>query len=173
MTSPQFKNRAFSTTEKYFQQTLCCLGNLSRARNRAAAPRCQASIDRARRLPEAGPPWRCLKTRRQRTGPIFIYTLHRHELVHRGFEPSVPGYGGARCNGRRAMRPMSPSRSSERRSFAPPSSTSDLQHRDLSGGSDRSAKISGREGFFDQGGNFPDCRFKFPARPQKIPCSGA
>jgi len=113
------------------------------------------------------------KARRQRTGPIFIYTLHRHELVHRGFEPSVPGYGGARRNGRRAMRPMPPSRSSERRSFAPPSSTSDLQHRDLSGGSDRSAKISGREGFFDQGGNFPDCRFKFPARPQKIPCSGA
>ena len=27
----------------------------------------------------------------QGTGPIFIYTLHRHELVHRGFEPSVPG----------------------------------------------------------------------------------
>jgi hypothetical protein len=25
----------------------------------------------------------------QCTGPIFIYTLHRHELVHRGFEPSV------------------------------------------------------------------------------------
>ena len=27
----------------------------------------------------------------QGTGPIFIYTLHRHELVHMGFEPSVPG----------------------------------------------------------------------------------
>ena len=27
----------------------------------------------------------------QGTGPIFIYTLHRHELVHRSFEPSVPG----------------------------------------------------------------------------------
>src|SRR5262249_61935589 len=40
------------------------------------------------------------------------------------------------------MRPMPPSRSSERRSFAPTSSTSDLQHRDLSGGSDRSAKIA-------------------------------
>jgi hypothetical protein len=107
-----------------------------------AAPRCQASIDRARRLPEARPPV-ALASRLggQRTGPIFIYTLHRHELVHRGFEPAVPRLqlgptGGARCDRCRQ------SQSSERRSFAPTSSTSDLQHRDLSGGSDRSAKIA-------------------------------
>ena len=56
--------------------------------------------------------------------------------------PRSPGNGGARRNWRRAMRPMPPSQSSERRSFAPTSSTSDLQHRDLSGGSDRSAKIA-------------------------------
>jgi hypothetical protein len=31
----------------------------------------------------------------QRIGPIFIYTLHRHELVHRGFEPSVPRLRGS------------------------------------------------------------------------------
>src|SRR6516164_960134 len=65
------------------------------------APRCQASIDRARRLPEARPRPSTLGS--QGTGPIFMYTLHRHELVHRGFEPSVPGLwwssgatGGAR-----------------------------------------------------------------------------
>ena len=42
--------------------------------------------------------------------------------------PRSPGYGGAGCNWRRAMRPMPPSRSSERRSFASTSSTRDLQH---------------------------------------------
>ena len=85
-------------SKKYFQQVLCCWVNLSRVR---AAPRCQASIDRAARLPEARP--RPSTLGGQGTGPIFIYTLHRHELVHRGFEPSVPGLwwssgatGGAR-----------------------------------------------------------------------------
>src|SRR5262245_65466074 len=63
--------------------------NLSRVRNPAAAPRCQASIARARRLPEARP--RPSTLGGQGTGRIFIYTLHRHELVHRSFEPSVLG----------------------------------------------------------------------------------
>ena len=56
--------------------------------------------------------------------------------------------------------------------------------RDLSERSDlsvrgTSAKIADENGFPDQGENFqisriqgfPDCRFKFPARRQKIPCS--
>ena len=86
-----------------------------------------------------------LKARRQRTDPFSIYTLHRHELVHRGFEPLVPRLRGSSAQlAGSPMRPMPPSRSSERRSFAPTSSTSDLPHRDLSGGSDRSAKIATR-----------------------------
>ncbi len=45
--------------------------------------------------------------------------------------------------------------------------------RDLSGDRNWSAKIRTRAEFADQGGNFPDRRFEFPARPQKIPCSDA
>ena len=102
MTNRSIENRAFSTIEKILSTNAVLFGlNLSRVRNRAAAPRCQASIDRARRLPEARP--RPSTLGGQGTGPIFIYPLHRHELVHRGFEPSVPGLwwssgatGGAR-----------------------------------------------------------------------------
>src|SRR5262249_11389237 len=58
--------------------------------NDAAPPRCQASIDRARRLTEARPPWRSPQGSVAHTDPFSIYTLHRHELVHRGFKPNLP-----------------------------------------------------------------------------------
>jgi len=41
--------------------------------------------------------------------------------------PRSPGYGGAWCSWRRATRPMPPSRSPERRSFASTSSASDFR----------------------------------------------
>ena len=37
------------------------------------------------------------------------------------------------------------------------------------GGSDWAAQMADESGFPDEGGNFPDRRFKFRARPQKIP----
>jgi hypothetical protein len=85
-----------SVQPKYFQQAPCCLSNLSRARKPRGGSTLSISIDRARRLPEARPPV-ALASRLggQRTGPIFIYTLHRHEVVHRGFEPSVPRLRGS------------------------------------------------------------------------------
>jgi hypothetical protein len=136
MTTPRSKNGSFGTTKKYFQQARCCLGNLGRARNRAAPPRCQASIDRARRLPEARPPWRSPQGSAAAYRPIPRYTPCIVMSSSTGDSNlRSPGYGGARCNWRRAMRPMPPSRSSERRSFASTSSTSDLQHaRHMDGG---------------------------------------
>jgi hypothetical protein len=56
-----------------------------------------------------------------RSGRIFLTGL-RVRLTHRWREkdsnPRSPGYGGARCSWRRATRPIPPSRSPERRSFA-------------------------------------------------------
>ena len=49
----------------------------------------QAPIDRARQLPEARPPWRSPRARRQRTERFLIYTLQRHEHVQRGFGPAA------------------------------------------------------------------------------------
>src|ERR1700730_11116466 len=46
-------------------------------------------IDRARLLPQARPPWRSPRDRRQRTERFLIYTLQRHEHVQRGFGPTA------------------------------------------------------------------------------------
>src|SRR5262249_42216405 len=161
-----FKNITFNTIEKYFQQALCCLGNLSRARK----PRdgsTLSSFDRSSSQIARSASIVALASRLGGSVPThFRYTpCIVMSSSAGGANPWTLGYGGARRNWRRTMRSMPPSRSSERRSFAPTSSTSDLQHRDLLGGSDRSAKIATR-GLPDRGGNFPDCRFKFPARPQ-------